>query len=175
MGRVYLARDLALDEDVAIKLLRPEIAGNAQMARRFRQEIKLARRVRHRNVCGIHEYGEFGELRYIAMEYIEGVNLRRLLRRGGLTRADAFDIAIQAARGLQAIHDAGIIHRDLKTPNIMQDARGMVRLMDFGIAKQQDSEGTLGGTGVGVIVGTPEYMSPEQARGERVDVRSDVY
>ena len=176
MGMVYEAHDLVLEEDVAIKVLRPEIAGHPDMARRFRQEIKLARRVRHRNVCGIHEYGEVGDLRYIAMEYVRGENLRRMLNQGGALAADeAYAVSAQVAKGLQAIHDAGVIHRDLKTSNIMRDTSGVVRLMDFGIAKQQGSDVTLAGIGPGLIVGTPEYMSPEQARAEPVDFRSDIY
>jgi eukaryotic-like serine/threonine-protein kinase len=176
MGVVYKARDHKLEETVAIKVLRPEIAADPEMERRFRSEIRLARRVRHRNVCGIHEYGEDGSLRYIAMEFIEGVDLRQVLAgRGALPLEQAFDHCIRTAEGLQAIHEAGIIHRDLKTANLMVDGRGVLRLMDFGIAKQHGSEASQGGTATGLIVGTPEYMSPEQARGEKVDFRSDIY
>ena len=176
MGMVYKAHDRVLDETVAIKVLMAHVASEPDMERRFRSEIKLARKVRHRNVCGIHEYGEDGGLRFISMEFIEGVDLRHSLTRGGAPLPEeAFEISTQLAQGLQAIHDAGIIHRDLKTPNIMRDARGHVRLMDFGIAKQAGE--TLGAavTAQGMIVGTPEYMSPEQARGEKVDFRSDIY
>jgi hypothetical protein len=176
MGMVYKAHDRTLDEEVALKLLRADIAADPDMASRFRREIKLARKVRHKNVCGIHEYGEDGPLRFIAMEFIAGVDMRQILKQRGAPPADeAFEIAIQVGEGLQAIHDAGIIHRDLKTPNIMRDAKGVVRLMDFGIAKQAGTEATLGATAIGMIVGTPEYMSPEQARGEKVDFRSDIY
>jgi serine/threonine protein kinase len=176
MGMVFKAKDRELDEIVALKILRPDVAGSGEMARRFRSEIKLARRVRHRNVCGIHEYGQEHGLQYISMEYIEGIDVKRLLReRGGLPPLDAFDIAIQLARGLEAIHEVGIIHRDLKTANAMIDKQGVVRLMDFGIAKKFDTEGSLGATAVGHIIGTPEYMSPEQARGEKIDFRSDIY
>ena len=176
MGVVYKARDHKLEETVALKVLRPEIASDPEMERRFRSEIRLARRVRHRNVCGIHEYGEDGSLRYIAMEFIEGVDLRRVLTdSGALPLEQAFDYCIRTAEGLQAIHEAGIIHRDLKTANLMVDARGVLRLMDFGIAKVHGAEATLGATATGLIVGTPEYMSPEQARGEKVDFRSDIY
>jgi predicted Ser/Thr protein kinase len=176
MGVVYLAYDHVLEEDVAIKVLRPEIAMRPDMARRFRQEIRLARKVRHRNVCGIHEYGEVGDLRYIAMEYVKGVNLRTMVREGGaLDPAEAFTVSTQVARGLQAIHEVGIIHRDLKTSNIMLDPAGVVRLMDFGIAKEHGADVTLAATGAGFIVGTPEYMSPEQARAEKLDFRSDLY
>jgi serine/threonine protein kinase len=176
MGMVFKAKDRVLDEIVALKILRPDVAGSGEMARRFRNEIKLARKVRHKNVCGIHEYSEAGSLRYIAMEYVEGIDLKRLLReRGGLPAPEAFDVALQLAQGLDAIHDVGIIHRDLKTANAMIDSHGVVRLMDFGIAKKFDAEGSLGVTAVGHVIGTPEYMSPEQARGERIDFRADVY
>ena len=176
MGVVYLARDLELDETVAIKVLRTEIAGSVEAARRFRSEIKLARRIRHRNVCGIHEYGQEGQLRFIVMEYVEGSTLRQLLRqRGRLPPEQAFDVAIEVAEGLQAVHDAGIIHRDLKATNIMVDRAGAVRLMDFGIAKLLQQEDTTGITATAQMIGTPEYMSPEQVRAEKLDGRSDVY
>jgi serine/threonine-protein kinase len=172
MGVVYKAHDRTLDETVALKLLRLEVAGDPGMAQRFRSEIKLARKVRHENVCGIHEYGEADRQRYIAMEYVEGVNLRdRLQEPGGIGHPEAFELSIQAAHGLQAIHEAGIIHRDLKPSNIMRDAHGFVRLMDFGIAKRQGSDATIDGR----VSGTPEYMSPEQARGKPLDPRSDIY
>ncbi len=176
MGTVYKAHDKVLDEDVALKILRADIAADPDMTRRFRQEIKLARKVRHRNTCGIHEYGEDGPLRYIAMEFIDGVDMRHVLKqKGAPPAAEAFEIAIQVGEGLHAIHEAGIIHRDLKTPNIMRDSKGVVRLMDFGIAKQAGTEASMGATAIGMIVGTPEYMSPEQARGDKVDFRSDIY
>jgi len=175
MGMVYKAHDRVLDETVALKILRGDIAQDPDVARRFRTEIRLARRVRHKNVCGIHEYGEDGRIHFIAMEFIEGIDLKKVLKqsRFGLRSDEAFEVSIQIAEGLQAIHDAGIIHRDLKTPNIMRDAKGNVRLMDFGIAKEEGA--ASGHTATGLIVGTPEYMSPEQARGEKVDSRTDVY
>jgi serine/threonine-protein kinase len=178
MGMVYKARDHKLEEIVAVKVLRPEIAAEPDMERRFRTEIRLARKVRHRNVCGIHEYGDDGPLRYIVMEYIEGVDLRKIvLETGGLPAEEAFDTCIHTAEGLQAIHEAGIVHRDLKTANLMRDAQGVVRLMDFGIAKQVGPEAGMGATATatGLVVGTPEYMSPEQARGGRIDHRADIY
>jgi serine/threonine protein kinase len=176
MGVVYLARDLELDETVALKVLRTEIAGSEEAARRFRSEIKLARRIRHRNVCAIHEYGQDGPLRFIVMEYVEGSTLRQILRqRGRLPAGEAFDMAIEVAEGLQAVHDAGIIHRDLKATNVMRDRAGTIRLMDFGIAKQLQQEDTTGITATAQMVGTPEYMSPEQVRSEKLDGRSDVY
>jgi eukaryotic-like serine/threonine-protein kinase len=173
MGMVYRAHDRRLDEIVAIKVLRPDFAGDPKMAERFRSEIKLARKVRHKNVCTIHDYGEDRGLLYISMELIEGVDLKHKLKAdGAVPTEEAYAIAVQIAQGLQAVHDAGIVHRDLKTPNIMLDASGTARLMDFGIAKRV-GEGTA--TATGQIVGTPEYMSPEQAQGHKVDYRSDLY
>ena len=175
MGVVYKAHDRLLDEAVAIKVLRADLMGTPELARRFRSEIKLARKVSHNNVCRIHEYGEDGGLSYISMALIEGTDLRKILRRHpeGLPPDEAYEAAIQASEGLQAIHQVGIIHRDLKTPNIVRDSWGVVRLMDFGIAKEADRN--AGFTATGEVMGTPEYMSPEQCRGERLDFRSDVY
>jgi serine/threonine protein kinase/HEAT repeat protein len=175
MGVVYRAHDRLLDEQVAIKVLRPEVARDAEISRRFQSEIKLARRVSHKNVCRIHEYGEDQGLRYISMEYMQGVDLRQVIReRGGLPTDEAFASALQIADGLSAIHDVGVIHRDLKTPNIMRDTRGQIRLMDFGIAKEWGAA-AASATATGLVMGTPEYMSPEQARGEKIDFRSDIY
>jgi serine/threonine-protein kinase len=174
MGRVYKAFDRVLEEHVALKVLRPEFAREPDMARRFLSEIKLARKVSHPNVCRIHEYGEDGGLRYISMEWIDGVVLKEHLRQQALTVDRAFDLALWAAGGLQAVHERGIIHRDFKTSNIMVDQRGRVRLLDFGIARVAGAEtGTF--TAAGHVMGTPEYMSPEQALGARLDFRSDIY
>lgn len=179
MGMVYKAHDRMLDEPVAIKVLRSEFANTPEMAQRFRHEIKLARKVTHKNVCRIHEYGEDGGVRYISMEYVEGEDLKQLIRaRGGtLPAEEAFELAVQVARGLNAIHDVGIIHRDLKTSNIMRDKKGYVRLMDFGIAKVTGGDRSSGAglTTTGQIMGTPEYMSPEQCLGGKLDNRSDIY
>jgi serine/threonine protein kinase len=175
MGAVYRARDRVLDEVVALKLLRADVAGTSEMAERFRSEIRLARRVSHWNVCRIHEYGEDGPLQYISMELVEGTHLKALLEGGPLPTAQAFDVALQVAEGLQAIHKAGIVHRDLKSLNIMVDAHGIVRIMDFGIAKRLLREGAAERHSSSYVMGTPEYMSPEQARGQKVDFRSDVY
>ena len=127
MGIVYKARDRSLEEDVALKVLRPEFASTQEAARRFLSEIKLARKVSDRHVCRIFEYGEDAGLRYICMELVDGVNLKQLVQdQGALPPADAYEAAIQIADGLSAIHEAGVIHRDLKTPNIMRDNRGIV-------------------------------------------------
>jgi eukaryotic-like serine/threonine-protein kinase len=161
---------------VALKVLRADAGPDQAMARRFRSEIKLARKVRHRNVCAIHEFGQEGSFLFIAMELIDGLDLRQvILRQGALPPAQAYDMAAQIADGLQAIHDEGIIHRDLKSTNVMVDERGVVRLMDFGIAKRWEAQGDAALTATGQIVGTPEYMSPEQVRGQTLDYRSDLY
>ena len=176
MGVVYKARDRELDEVVALKVLRADVAGTPEMDRRFRSEIKLARRVSHRNVCRLHDYGSAEGQHYVCMAYVEGVDLKRVLAsRGALPSDGAYDVCAQVAEGLQAIHDEGIVHRDLKSSNIMIDPRGIARLMDFGIAKSVEPGLAHGVTATGVIVGTPEYMSPEQALGGRVDTRSDLY
>lgn len=175
MGTVYRAHDRVLDETVALKILRADVAGTPGMAARFRSEIKLARRVSHWNVCRIYEYGEDAGLQYISMELVEGSNLKdQLAREGPPALERAFELAVQVAEGLEAVHKAGIVHRDLKTPNIMVDEKGVVRVMDFGIARAAATEG---GPEVvtGYVLGSPEYMSPEQARGRAADFRSDVY
>jgi serine/threonine protein kinase len=176
MGMVFKARDRMLGETVAVKVLRPEALDSPEMAARFRAEIVLARSVSHRNVCRIHEYGEDGGLCFISMAFVDGDDLKSLIRRGGpLSPVRTFEVASQVADGLQAIHDEGIVHRDLKTSNLMVDRRGIVRVMDFGIAKQWEGGGAGSLTAAGQIVGTPEYMSPEQIRGRRLDPRSDLY
>jgi serine/threonine protein kinase len=173
MGEVYRAHDQVLDEDVALKVLRGGTV--SEWGARFLSEIKLARKVSHPNVCRIHDYAEEGGLRWLSMELIEGENLRQILGRGGpLPAPEAFGIAIQATEGLRAIHGAGIVHRDLTAFNLMVDATGRVKVMDFGIAKTAASEGTAGGSS-GYLLGSPEYMSPEQARGRPADERSDLY
>jgi hypothetical protein len=177
MGIVYKAYDRMLEESIAIKVLRRDLTAAPELARRFRSEIKLARRVSHPNVCRIHEYGQEGDLNYISMAFVEGHDLRHMLAQNpdGLPSADAYAISIQTARGLHAIHEVGILHRDLKTPNIMRDPHGVVRLMDFGIAKEFGEAGAHSVTATGAVMGTPEYMSPEQCRGENLDARSDIY
>jgi predicted Ser/Thr protein kinase len=178
MGMVYRAWDRELRETVAIKVLRPDVARESRrVERRFRSEIRLARRVRHRNVCSMYGDGEDRGLRYICMELIEGENLARIARStDGLSREDAWDVVLQVADGLEAIHEAGVVHRDLKTANLMRDQDRVVRVMDFGIAKHHIGDGqghTV--TASGALMGTPEYMSPEQLRGEPTDFRSDLY
>ncbi len=177
MGMVYRAFDRELGETVAIKVLRPDMARESgRVEQRFRSEIRLARRVRHRNVCSVYGDGEDRGLLYICMELVEGENLAPLAREsGGLSHDEAWSVALQVADGLAAIHEAGVVHRDLKTANLMRDRRGVVRVMDFGIAKQHGATGGVTVTATGSLMGTPEYMSPEQLRGEDVDFRGDLY
>ena len=173
MGTVYEAHDRSLDERVALKVLSEAARNSGDADRRFRDEIKLARKIRHPNVCGIHEYGKDGDLQYIVMEFIDGLDLKKYVRaKGRLATEEALGLARQIGEGLQAIHDAGVVHRDLKLANVMRDVHGQLRLMDFGIAKAM---GDTTATATGHIIGTPEYMSPEQVQGLRVDPRSDLY
>jgi len=177
MGMVYRAFDRELGETVAIKVLRPDMARESgRVAQRFRSEIRLARRVRHRNVCSVYGNGEDRGLLYICMELVEGENLAPAARAaGGLAPDEGWSVALQVADGLSAIHESGVVHRDLKTANLMRDTKGVVRVMDFGIAKQLGSTGGVTVTATGSLMGTPEYMSPEQLRGEDVDFRGDLY
>jgi len=175
MGVVHKALDRVLEETVAVKVLLREASADRDAAERFKSEIKLARRVSHPNVCRIHDYGDDDGLLYISMEFVEGRDLKKLMASGrGLSLDEAFDAALQVAAGLEAIHAVGIVHRDLKTPNLMRDSSGRIRIMDFGIARSTAANrGTL--TATGMTVGTPDYMSPEQALGRAVDARSDLY
>ena len=176
MGRIFKAYDRTLGEVIALKVLRPEFSQSEEMVKRFRNEVRLARKISHTNVASLYEYGIYGELQYISMELLEGPTLRHTLRtRGrGLEWAEAFGAVISLSAGLKAIHDAGIIHRDLKTGNIIVQA-GVVRLMDFGIAKGMVQKAGAPLTRVGTIMGTPQFMSPEQCQAKKVDVRSDIY
>ena len=176
MGVVYKAHDRTLDETVAIKVLRQQPFDDPSLTKRFLAEIKLARRVTHKNVCRIHDYGEARAVRFISMQFVDGIELGEMIHsRGRLTVAEAYEIALQLVDGLEAIHDQGIVHRDLKTSNVMIDGRGTALLMDFGIAKLWEAEGGTALTAWGQIVGTPQYMSPEQAQGEPLTPRSDIY
>jgi TonB family protein len=173
MGVVYEAYDRLLDERVALKVLSETARDSAEAGRRFRAEIKLARKVRHPNVCAIHEFGEQRDIQYIVMELVEGVNLaQHLAAIERLSAGDAIAIVAQVGAGLQAIHDAGVIHRDLKPSNIMMDTSGHVRVLDFGLAKQI---GAPVATAFGQVLGTPAYMSPEQVQARPTDPRADIY
>jgi WD40 repeat protein/serine/threonine protein kinase len=173
MGVVYKARDRETGDLVALKMLRPEVAANAKGMARFKNELRIARRITHKNVCRIHEFNRTEDSAFISMEYVEGESLRHLLNRAGvLSPAKAIGIARQICAGLTEAHAQGVVHRDLKPENVMIDSAGTVRIMDFGIAHS-----ALGGgmTQTDAIIGTPTYMSPEQAEGRKVDTRTDIY
>jgi eukaryotic-like serine/threonine-protein kinase len=175
MGAVYKARDRELDRLVALKVIRPEFAQNPDVLRRFKQELILARQVTHRNVIRIFDLGEADGIKFITMEFIEGHDLKTLLRESGkFEPRKASEIVEQVCRALDAAHTEGVIHRDLKPQNIMVDAHGKVSVMDFGIARSMEVTGG-GMTQTGALVGTPEYMSPEQAKGEKLDARTDIF
>ena len=175
MGSVYQVLDRELDEEVALKVLTPEaFAEGTQAVQTLKQEIRLARKITHPNVVRTHDLGEAVGLRFLTMEYVPGTTLRELLdRRGAVALAPGLQIAKQLCRGLTAIHEAGIIHRDIKPQNIMVLPNGVVKVMDFGIARTAD--GSDHASLDGQTVGTPHYMSPEQALGRDLDARSDLY
>jgi tetratricopeptide (TPR) repeat protein len=173
MGMVYRAHDEQLGVDVALKVLRPEVAADPGFRERFRKELLLARQVSHRNAVRIHDLGSEGDLLFLTMDYIPGRSLRALLEEEGpLAPGRAVGIARQLAAALAAAHAEGVVHRDLKPANVLVDAGGRAFITDFGVAR---SMAVAGPTQTGAIVGTPDYLSPEQARGEPVDGRSDVY
>lgn len=171
MGAVYEARDREVDRIVALKVVRSALAGNPEILRMFKQELVLARQVTHRNVVRIYDLGMADDLRFITMEFVEGQDLKYLIRKHGkLSAEQAAAIMVQVCEGLDAAHKENVVHRDLKPQNIMVDAQGRVYVMDFGLAHSTGSGGTEGR-----LLGTPDYMSPEQARREEVDARSDLF
>src|SRR5271169_5191400 len=173
MGAVYKATDRELDRFVALKVIRPELASDPSILARFKQELLLAHQVTHRNVIRIYDLGEAQGVKFITMEFIEGKDLRSLIReRKKFTPEEAVDVIQQVCQALQAAHSVNVIHRDLKPQNIMQDASGRILVMDFGLARTLQGEGM---TQTGALVGTMEYMSPEQALGKELDQRSDIF
>lgn len=175
MGSVYRAYDHQLDDVVALKLLKPALAQDPDYLDRMKSEIRLARRITHSNVLRTHDFFELDGLPLISMEYVRGVTLDQLLERSGrLSLAAGLRVTTQALTGLQAAHDAGVLHRDIKPGNIILDPRGNARLMDFGIAHQVVENGK-DITRTGEIVGTANYMAPEILLGKAADVRSDIY
>jgi serine/threonine protein kinase/Flp pilus assembly protein TadD len=173
MGAVYQARDQELDRVIALKVIRPELAGNPTILQRFKQELILARNVTHKNVVRIFDMGEADGIKFITMEYVDGEDLRSILRREGkFAPRDAVHVVEQVCRALDAAHAEGVIHRDLKPQNIMRDSQGRIVVMDFGLARSLDTSGM---TQTGALVGTLEYMSPEQALGTELDQRSDLF
>jgi eukaryotic-like serine/threonine-protein kinase len=173
MGAVYKAKDREVDRTVALKLIRPEMASNPAILARFKQELLTAHQVTHKNVIRIYDIAEADGVKFITMEYVEGQDLRQLLRAHGKFEPDeAVDIIRQVCLALEAAHSAGIIHRDLKPQNVMRDKSGRILVMDFGLARSVESEGM---TQTGALLGTIEYMSPEQAMGKKLDQRSDLF
>jgi serine/threonine protein kinase/Tfp pilus assembly protein PilF len=173
MGSVYRVFDRKLEEEIALKLIRPDIAASRKTIERFKNEIKTARKITHPNVCRMYDLHDEGESLFITMEYVRGEDLKSVIHRmGTLTMGKAVSIAKQIADGLAEAHKLGIIHRDLKPGNIMIDKEGSAKIMDFGIARWLEDKGS---PDAGMIIGTPEYMSPEQAEGKQADQRSDIY
>jgi len=173
MGKVYRVEDKKIKEEVALKLVKPEIASDKKTIERFSNELKMARKIAHRNVCKMYDLGEEKGTHFITMEYVPGEDLKSSIRRmGPLGAGKTVFIAKQVCDGLTEAHRMGVIHRDLKPQNIMIDKDGNARIMDFGIARSVKGKGI---TGAGVMVGTPEYMSPEQAEVKEADERSDIY
>ncbi len=175
MGSVYKAKDLELDRLVALKVIRPELARNAAIVDRFKQELRLSHKVTHRNVVRLYDLSEDAGMRFVTMELVAGRDLRGILEeRGKLPADEAVDIFQQICLALQAAHGVGILHRDLKPQNVMrEDATGRVVVMDFGLARMIDSNDGM--TQTGALVGTIDYMSPEQALGKDLDQRSDIF
>src|SRR5713101_4732455 len=173
IGSVYKARDRELNRMVALKVIRPDLAGNQSIIDRFKQELLLSHQVTHKNVIRIYDLSEAEGMKFITMEYIEGEDLRGLMQqKGKLAPEEAVEIMLQVCRALEAAHSVGIIHRDLKPQNIMRDKAGRILVMDFGLARTLEGDGM---TQTGALVGTMDYMSPEQALGKELDQRSDLF
>ena len=173
MGAVYKARDRELDRPVALKLIRPELASSHSMLARFKQELLLARQVTHKNVIRIYDLGDADGVKFISMEFVEGRDLRSIIQeKGKLSPQESVDIMQQVCQALEAAHGVGVIHRDLKPQNIMRENSGRILVMDFGLARTMEGDRM---TQTGALVGTLEYMSPEQALGKELDQRSDLF
>lgn len=173
MGIVFQAHDKQLKEQVAIKILSPLLAQDPEALERLKREVSAARRISHPNIIRIHDLTETAGLHYISMEYFPGQNLKEYIRQSGaLSLMTAFSIASQICDGLAAAHSQGVIHRDLKSQNVIINAAQQVKIIDFGLARTAHVEGM---TVSGLILGTPEYMAPEQVNGKRVDERADIY
>ncbi len=183
MGEVYLAQDTKLDRKVALKILPADVAAHPDRMKRFVQEARAASSLNHPNIITIHEIGETASGHFIGTEFIDGETLRERMSRGGVELSDTLDIVLQVASALTAAHGAGIVHRDIKPENIMLRRDGIVKVLDFGLAKlveqtPLDAEAETRmqvQTQAGVILGTAAFMSPEQARGQEVDARSDIW
>ena len=173
MGAVYKATDRELNRTVALKVIRPDLARNPAIVERFKQELRLSHQVTHKNVIRIYDLGEGEGVKFITMEFIAGQDLRSLMQqKKKLSPQEAVEITQQICRALEAAHSVGIIHRDLKPQNVIREESGRVLVMDFGLARTLQSDGM---TQTGALVGTMEYMSPEQALGKELDQRSDIF
>ncbi len=174
MGTVYLAHDTSLERSVAVKVLHSEIAREPDIARRFEREARAAARVSHPNITHVYFVGGDDDQRFFVMEYVPGESLYEHVQEWGALPFDqALDVLRDAARGLSAAHEAGVIHRDVKPSNLMFLPDGSVKVADFGLAKSLG--GDMDATGAGRVMGTPRYMSPEQCKGDEIDARTDVY
>jgi serine/threonine protein kinase len=173
MGIVFQAHDKQLNEQVAIKILSPLLSNDKEALERLKREVSAARRITHPNVIRIHDISEISGLHYVSMEYFPGISLKDHIKRtGALSLMQAYNIAGQICDGLEAAHRQGVIHRDLKTQNIIIDPSNQIKIIDFGLARASHLEGM---TATGLIMGTPEYMAPEQVSGQKVDERADIY
>jgi len=173
MGKVYKVFDKDIQEKIVLKLLKPEIAADKKTIERFRNELKFARKISHRNVCRMYDLSTEQGYHYITMEFVPGEDLKSFIKRvGQLPVGKAISIGKQVCEGLEEAHRQGVVHRDLKPRNVMIDREGNVRIMDFGIARSLQAKGI---TGSRMMIGTPEYMSPEQVEGKETDQRSDIY
>jgi len=173
MGRVYKVLDTEVNAKVALKLIKPEISADQETIERFCHELRITRDISHKNVCRMYDLGKEAGSYFITMEYIAGEDLKSMIRMSGqLGVGTAISLAKQVCEGLAEAHRLGVVHRDLKPSNIMIDREGTVRVMDFGIARSLRVKGI---TGAGIMIGTPEYMSPEQVEGKDIDQRSDIY
>jgi len=173
MGVVYKAEDLTLGRTVALKFLPEELAAHPPAMERMRREARMIGALNHPGICTLYELGEASGRAFLAMEYLDGKPLRARMARGPVSETEFFDIALQVARALEAAHGQGIVHRDIKPDNLFVTRSGQAKVMDFGLAKTVSQEG--GAVAQSTVTGTSEYMSPEQARGEPLDARSDIY
>jgi serine/threonine protein kinase/tetratricopeptide (TPR) repeat protein len=173
MGNIYKVLDTKIKEKIALKLINMETASDEKTIERFSNELKLARKVSHRNICRMYDLGEEQGTHYITMEFVAGEDLKNsITRMGPLTPGRAISLAKQLCKGLAEAHKSGVIHRDLKPQNVMIDSKGNGRILDFGIARTLKGEGL---TAEGMIIGTPDYMAPEQVEGKELDQRTDIY
>ena len=187
MGEVYLAQDLSLEREVAVKLLTHECCDDSEKLRRFAQEAKTASALNHPNIITIFEFGKLNEAHYMVSEYVDGPELKTILEKDNLSTPEALNIAVQIVSALKTAHEAGIVHRDIKPGNIMVRNDGLVKVLDFGLVKLTNKHRSAKNidedavtiakvnTNPGLIMGTPNYMSPEQARGQECDHQTDIF